>query len=114
MKERAAHAHFSHIHDEVTISDVFPATIQGLEEDENLPEDTTAQDDQEDETEPPLSDALQTRRRISKILKTWGIHQIARWYECYVMVEPSAESSWQPPSTAVVLVRHRNVQLVQS
>ena len=66
-KKRAEHAYCGHIHDEVTISDVFPATIQGLEEDENLPEDTTAQDDQEDETEQSLSDSLQIRRQISKI-----------------------------------------------
>ena len=71
-KERAEHAYYSHIHDEVTISDVFPATIQGLEEDENLPEDTTAQDDQEEETEQSLSDSLQTRRQISKIHENMG------------------------------------------
>ena len=71
-KERAEHAYYSHIHDEVTISDGFPATIQGLEEDEHLPEDTTAQDDQEDETEQSLSDALQTRRQISKIHQNMG------------------------------------------
>ena len=47
-------------------------------------------------------------------MKTWDTHQIARWYECYVLVEPSADSFWQPPSTVVVLVKHRNVQLVQS
>ena len=76
-KERAEHAYYSHVHDEVTSSDVFPATIQGLEEDENLPEDTTAQDDQEDETEQSLSDSLQTRRQISS-MKKWGIHHIAR------------------------------------
>ena len=35
-------------HDEVY--DAFPATIQKLDEDENIPEDTAAQDDQEDET----------------------------------------------------------------
>ena len=29
-KERAEHAYYSRIRDEVTISDVFPATIQGL------------------------------------------------------------------------------------
>ena len=58
--------------DEVRISDVFPATIQGLEEDENLPEDTTAQDDQENETEQSLSDSLQTRRQISKIHENMG------------------------------------------
>ena len=71
-KERAEHAYHSHIHDEVTVSDVFPATIQGLKKDENLPEDTTAQDDQEDETEQSLSDSLQTRRQISKIHENMG------------------------------------------
>ena len=50
-KEPAEHAYYSHTHDEVTVSDAFPATIQKLDEDENLPEDKTAQDDQEDETE---------------------------------------------------------------
>ena len=66
-KERAEHAYYSHIHDEVTVYDAFPATIQELDEDENLPEDTTAQDDQKDETEQSLSETLQTRRQISKI-----------------------------------------------
>ena len=99
--------------DEVRISDVFPATIQGLEEDENLPEDTTAQDDQENETEQSLSHCKHGGR-FRRSMKTWGIHQLARWYECYVLVEPRADSSWQPPSAVVVLVRHRNVQLVQS
>ena len=60
-KERAEHAYCNHIHDEVTVYDAFPATIQKLDEDENLPEDTTAQDDQEDETEQSLSETLQTR-----------------------------------------------------
>ena len=40
-KERAEHAHNSHIHDEVTVYDAFPATIQKLDEDENLPEDNS-------------------------------------------------------------------------
>ena len=71
-KERAEHAYYSHIHDEVTIYDAFPATIQKLDEDENLPEDTTAQDDQEDETEQSLSETLQTRRQISKIHENMG------------------------------------------
>ena len=71
-KERAEHAYYSHIHDEVTVSDAVPATIQRLEEDESLPEDTTAQDDQEDETEQSLSDSLQTRRQISKIHENMG------------------------------------------
>ena len=63
QKERAEHANDSHIRDEVTVYDTFPDTIQRLEEDENLPEDTTAQDDQEDETEQALSETLQTRRQ---------------------------------------------------
>ena len=66
-KERAEHAYYSHIQDEVTLSDVFPATIQGLDEDENLPEDTIALDDQEVQTEQSLSDSLQIRGHISKI-----------------------------------------------
>ena len=66
-RERAEHVHYSHIHDEVTIPDSFTVTGQGLEEDEHLPEDTTAQDDQEDETEQSSPDSLQTRRQISKI-----------------------------------------------
>ena len=69
-KERAEHAYYSHIHDEVY--DAFPATIQKLDEDENLPEDTTEQDDQEDETEQSLSETLQTRRQISKIHENMG------------------------------------------
>ena len=68
-KERAEHAYYSHIHDEVTVYDAVPATIQKLE---NLPEDTTAQDDQEDETEQFLSESLQTRRQISKIHENMG------------------------------------------
>ena len=71
-KERAEHAYCSHIHDEVTVYDAFPATIQELDEDENLPEDTTAQDDQEDETEQSLSETLQTRRQISKTHENMG------------------------------------------
>ena len=69
-KERAEHAYYSHIHDEVY--DAFPATTQKLDEDENLPEDTTEHDDQEDETEQSLSETLQTRRQISKIRENMG------------------------------------------
>ena len=71
-KERAKHAYYNHIHDEVTVYDAFPATIQKLDEDEHLPEDTTAQDDQEDETEQSLSESSQTRRQISKIHENMG------------------------------------------
>ena len=44
----------------MTVYDAFLATIQGLEEGENLPEDTTAQDDQEDETD-----------RFRRFMKIW-------------------------------------------
>ena len=37
-KERAEHAYCSHMHDEVTISDTFPATVQGLDEGKHLAE----------------------------------------------------------------------------
>ena len=40
-KERAEHANCSHTHDEVTNSDAFPATVQGLEEGENPTEKKT-------------------------------------------------------------------------
>ena len=65
--ERAEHAHYSHIHDEVTISDAFTITGQGLDGGEHPAENTIPQDDQEDETEQSLSDSLQTRRQISRI-----------------------------------------------
>ena len=71
-KERAEHAYYSHIHVSVTVYDAFPATIQKLDEDGNLSEDTIAQDDQEDETEQSLSETLQTRRHISKIHENMG------------------------------------------
>ena len=66
-KERAEHAYYSHIHDEVTFSDIFPATIQGLDGGEHPGQNTIPEDDQEDETEQSLSDSLQTRRQISRI-----------------------------------------------
>ena len=56
----------------MTMYDAFPTTIQKLDEDGNLPEDTTAQDDQEDETEHSLSETLQTRGQISKIHENMG------------------------------------------
>ena len=71
-KELAEHAYYNHTHDEVTVYDAFPATIQKFDEDESLPEDTTALDDQEDETEQSLSESLQTRRQISKIHENMG------------------------------------------
>ena len=67
-RERVEHAHNSHIHDEVTISDPFPVTGQGLEEGEHRAENTIP----EDETEQSLSDSLQTRRQISRIHEEHG------------------------------------------
>ena len=75
---------------------------------------TIPDDDQEDETEQSLSDSLQVQRQISRIHENMGTHQIGHWYGCHVSVEPSADSFWQPSSTVAVLVKHRNVQLVQS
>ena len=71
-KDRAEHAYHSHRHDEVTISDTFPATIQGFHENEHTAENTIPEDDQEDETEQSLSDSLQTRRQISRIHENMG------------------------------------------
>ena len=71
-RECAEHLYYSHMHDEMTISDSFAITGPGLEEDENLAENTTAQDDQEDETEQSSSESLQTRRQISKIHENMG------------------------------------------
>ena len=53
-------------------------------------------------------------QNVAGSMRTWSTHQIAHWYGCHVLVEPSSDSFWQPPSTVAVLVRHRNVQLVQS
>ena len=71
-RESAEHAYYSHIHDEVTISDSFTVTGQGLDGDEHPAESTTPEDDQEDETEQSLSDSLQTRRQISRIHENMG------------------------------------------
>ena len=66
-RERAEHAFYSHIHDEVTISDSFTVTGQGLDGGEYPAENTMPEDDQKDETEQSSSDSLQTRRQISRI-----------------------------------------------
>ena len=105
-RERAEHAYCSHIHHEVTISDSFSVTGHGFDGGEHPAENTIPEDDREDETEESLSDLLQTRRQISRIHENMGTHQIAHWYGRYVLVEPSADSFWQPPSTVVVLVKH--------
>ena len=59
-RERAEHAYYSHIHDEVTVSDSFTVTGQGLDGGEHPAENTITEDDQEDETEQSLSDSLET------------------------------------------------------
>ena len=56
----------------MTISDSFTVTRQGLDGKEHPTENTTPEDDQEDETEQPLSDSLQTRRQISRIHENMG------------------------------------------
>ena len=55
----------------MTISDSLAVTGPGFEEDENLTKNTTAQDDQEHETE-SLSELLQTRRQISRSHENMG------------------------------------------
>ena len=112
-KERAEHAYDSYIQDEMTTFDTLPATVQGLDEGANPTEKPEPEDDHDDETEQSLSDGKH-EDKLQESMRTWGIHQTAHWYGCYVLVEPSADSFWQPPSTVVVLVKHRNVQLVQS
>ena len=65
--------------DGVTISDFFAATGHGSEEDENLTKHTTAQDDQENETEKSLSEFLQTLRQISRIHENMGHPSNRSW-----------------------------------
>ena len=65
-REHAQHVYYSHTHDRVTISDAFPVTGQGFNG------RTTAQDDQEDETEQSSSESLQTRRQILRIHENMG------------------------------------------
>ena len=114
-KEQAEHAYCSHIHDEVTISDVFPATIQGPEIDENLPGHTTAQDDQEDETEQSLSDSLQTRRQISRIHENMG-HPSSRTLVRVLRLGGAKRRFILAAArhSCGACVSRRNVQLVQS
>ena len=62
--ERAEHAYYSHMHDEVTISDSFTVTGQGLDEKGKPHRNTIPEDDQEDATEQSLTDSLQVRRQM--------------------------------------------------
>ena len=106
-RERAEHAYCSHIHDEVKISDSFTVTGQGLDGGEHPADNTTPEDDQEDETEQSLSDSLQRRRQISRIHENMGHPSKRTLVRVLRLGEPSADSFWQPPSTVVVLVKHR-------
>ena len=54
------------------ISDAFTVTRQGFNGGKHPAENTTAQDDQEDETEQSSSESLQTRRQISRIHENMG------------------------------------------
>ena len=56
-KERAEHALYTYIQDEMTTSDTFPVAVHGLEEDEN---------------EQSLSDSLQVRRQIARVHVNMG------------------------------------------
>ena len=113
-KERAEHAYYSHIHDEVTVYDAFPATIQKLDEDEISQKSQQHKMTRKTKQNSPCPKHCRHGDRFRRFMKIRDIHQIARWYGYYVSVEPSADLSWQPPGTGVVLVRHRNVQPVQS
>ena len=74
-QERAEHAYYSRIHDEVTSSDVFPATIQGLEMKQNSLYPTHCKHGD----------------KFRGFMRTWGTRQIAHWCGCYVLMEPSAD-----------------------
>ena len=71
-REHAEHVYDRHIHDRVKISGAFPVTGQGFNGGKHPAENTTAQDDQEDETEQSSSESLQTRRQISRIPENMG------------------------------------------
>ena len=104
-RERAEHSYYSHMHDEVSISNSFTVTGQGLEEDESLPEDTQHRMTRTMKENSPYPTHCRDDDKLPELMRTWSTHRIARWYECHVSVEPS---------TGVVLVRHRNVQPFQS
>ena len=62
----------TYIQDEMTTFDTFPATVQGLDEGENPTEKIEPEDDQDDETEQPLSDSLKVRRQIARVHENIG------------------------------------------
>ena len=67
----------------MTISDFFPATVQGLDEGEHPAENT-------------IPTHCRHEDKFRGFVRTWGTHQIAHWYECYVLMEPSAQSNREP------------------
>ena len=103
-KERAEHAYYSHMHDEVTMSDIFPATE--FREYQRMTRKMKQNS--------PYPTHCRHEDKFRGFMRTWGTHRIAHWYGCYVLVEPSSDSFQQPPSTVVMIVKHRDVQLVQS
>ena len=113
-EERAEQAYYSHIHNEVTVYDAFPATIQKLDEDKISQKTRQHRMTRNTKRNSPCPKHCRHGDRFRRFMTIWDIHQIARWCDCHGLVEPSADSSWQPPGTSVVLVRHRNVQPVQS
>ena len=71
MNEQNTHSTATYM-TEVTTSNTFPATVQGLDGSQHPAENTTPEDDLEDETEQSSSDSLQTRRQISRIHENMG------------------------------------------
>ena len=109
-KERAEHAYHSYIHDEVTISDSFPVTRQGLDESEDLTENTIP----EDETEQSLSDSLQTRRQISRVHENMGHPSNRPLVRVLRLSEAKRRFVLTAAKHGCVRVKHRNVHLAQS
>ena len=81
-KEPAKHASYSHIHDEVTISDIFPATVQGLDGATQYQKMTRKM-----KQKSPYPTHCRLEDKFRGFMRTWSSHQIAHWYGCYVLVE---------------------------
>ena len=116
-KERAEHAYYayySHIHDEVTVYDAPQPQFRNLMKMKISQKTQQHRMIRKMKHNSPCPNHCRHGDRFRRFMKTWDTHQIAHWFECYISVEPRADSSWQPPGTSVVLVRHRNVQPVQS
>ena len=83
--------------------DAFPATIQELDEDEISHKTQQHRIIRKMKQNSPCPNHCRHGGRFRRFMKTWDTQQIGRSYECCVSVEPSADSSWQPPGTGVVL-----------